>query len=64
MLIKEPWILILSIALLIVIGDVVDEKNLKYYQSKTGRYLMQSRTTATCCECLDSMKNTTINEKK
>ena len=31
----------------------------RYYHSKTGRHLinlMQYRTTATCCECLDGMK--------
>ena len=35
-------------------------KNLRYFkrydQCKTGRYLMQYRTTVTCCECLDRMK--------
>ena len=33
------------------------------YYTKTGRYVMQYRSTATCCERFDSMKNTTINRK-
>ena len=28
----------------------------RYYISKTSRYVMQCRTTVSCCECLDSMK--------
>ena len=34
----------------------------RYYYCKTGRYLMQYRTTVTCCECLDSMK--AYNDKR
>ena len=43
-----------------------DWKNLvhftRYYYCKTGRYLMQYRTTVTCCECLDGMK--AYNDKR
>ena len=34
----------------------------RYYHSKTNRYLIQCRTTVTCCECLDSMK--AYNDKR
>ena len=34
----------------------------RYYYCKTGRYLMQCRTTVTCCECLDGMKK--YNDKR
>ena len=34
----------------------------RYYHCKTGRYLMQYRTTATCCKCLDGMKQ--YNDKR
>ena len=34
----------------------------RYYHCKTSRYLMQCRTTVTCCECLDSMK--AYNDKR
>ena len=34
----------------------------KYYMSKTSRYVMQCRTTVTCCECFDSMK--AYNDKR
>ena len=35
----------------------------RYYHSKTGRYIRQYRTTATCCECLDTIRENNNKRK-
>ena len=68
MLKKQQWVFIVNITPPSVIDNVLDVKNKKtvcfkrYYHSKTGRYVVQYRTTATCCECLDSMQK--YNDKR
>ena len=36
----------------------------RYSYFKKGRYLMQYRTTVTCCECLDAMREYNNTRKK